>query len=57
VHASPIARTRTGIFAKAGGVDPDADRMGAVEAAFANLLPAVQAFADGLQSAITSLNS
>jgi NAD(P)-dependent dehydrogenase (short-subunit alcohol dehydrogenase family) len=37
--------TRTGIFTKAGGVDPDtADRtIEAVEAAFANLLPAVQA--------------
>jgi NAD(P)-dependent dehydrogenase (short-subunit alcohol dehydrogenase family) len=37
--------TRTGIFAKAGGVAADvADRqMAAVEAAFANLLPAVQA--------------
>jgi len=37
--------TRTGIFAKAGGVDDDAadQHMEAVEAAFANLLPAVQA--------------
>lgn len=36
--------TRTGIFAKAGGLDPDvADRrVDGVEAAFANLLPAVQ---------------
>src|SRR5207237_8343182 len=37
--------TRTGIFAKAGGVAPDAadQNLQAVEAAFANLLPAVQA--------------
>lgn len=43
--------TRTGIFAKAGGVAPDAaDRaMRAVEAAFANLLPAVQALPGMIQ--------
>ena len=37
--------TRTGIFAKAGGVRDDVadERMEAVETAFANLLPAVQA--------------
>ncbi len=37
--------TRTGIFAKAGGVAPDAadQNLQVVEAAFANLLPAVQA--------------
>ena len=37
--------TRTGIFAKAGGVDHDAadERMEAVEAAFADLLPSIQA--------------
>jgi NAD(P)-dependent dehydrogenase (short-subunit alcohol dehydrogenase family) len=37
--------TRTGIFAKAGGADPDTadQRVEAVETAFASLLPAVQA--------------
>jgi NAD(P)-dependent dehydrogenase (short-subunit alcohol dehydrogenase family) len=37
--------TRTGIFAKAGGLDHDAadQRLDVVEAAFANLLPSVQA--------------